>query len=112
MDELKWELLTEIQGRVEAEILRTYFSAYGIEVELFQESLGQRIYPTALDILGNVQIFVAKKDARIARKLLKEYYNPIKRQTRNHHLKVRQRATRMPRNKFLPSTLYQKRKSA
>ena len=36
MDELKWELLTEVQGRLEAELLKTYFGAYGIEV-LFQD---------------------------------------------------------------------------
>ena len=74
MDELKWELLTEIQGRVEAEIFKAYLIANGIEdVELFQESLGQHIYPTALDILGNVQLFVPKEQFEAARQLLQEY---------------------------------------
>jgi hypothetical protein len=75
MDELKWGLLTEVQGRWLADLLKSYFEAYGIDVELFQESLGQHIYPTSLDILGNVQIFVPKEQLEEARQLLEEYYN-------------------------------------
>lgn len=76
MDELKWELLTEVQGRAEAEVLRAYLLASGIEdVELFQEALGQHIYPTTLDILGNVQLFVPKEQAAEAQELLDEYMN-------------------------------------
>jgi hypothetical protein len=75
MDELKWEHLTDVQGRFEADILRAYFEEYGIEIMTFQESLGQNIYPTTLDILGNVQIFVPKEQAENARKLLEEYNN-------------------------------------
>lgn len=76
MDELKWELLTEVQGRAEAEVLKAYLLASGIEdVELFQEALGQHIYPTTLDILGNVQVFVPKEQAAEAQVLLDEYIN-------------------------------------
>ena len=76
MDELKWELLTDVQGRAEADILKAYLLGNGIEdVELFQESLGQHIYPTTLDLLGNVQLFVPKEQIEAARKLLEEYIN-------------------------------------
>jgi len=75
MDELKWELLTEVQGRFNADILKSYFEASGIEVELFQEALGQHIYPTTLDVLGRVEIFVSKEQADAARELLEEYNN-------------------------------------
>ena len=75
MDELKWEHLTDVQGRLQADLLKSYFEAYGIEVELFQEALGQHIFPTNLDLLGNVQLFVSKEDAELARKLLEEYNN-------------------------------------
>ena len=34
---MKWEVLTEVQGRLEAEFLKSYLEAQGIEVELFQE---------------------------------------------------------------------------
>lgn len=73
MDELKWELLTEVQGRLEAELLKTYFEAYGVDVELFQEAVGHHIYPVTVNGLGRVQLFVAKEQAAEARKLLNEY---------------------------------------
>ena len=73
MDELKWELLTEVQGRLEADLLKTYFEAYGIDIELFQEAVGHHIYPVTVDGLGCVQLFVAKEQAEEARKLLEEY---------------------------------------
>ena len=76
MDELTWDLLTDIQGRAEAEVLKAFLIANGIEdVELFQESLGQHIYPSTLDILGNVQIYVPKIQFMEAQELLKEYLN-------------------------------------
>jgi hypothetical protein len=75
MDELKWELLTEVQGRLEAELLKTYFGAYGIDVELFQEAVGHHIYPVTVDGLGYVQLFVSKEQASAAHKLLDEYHN-------------------------------------
>jgi hypothetical protein len=75
MDDLKWELLSEIQGRLEAEFIKSYLEAQSIEVELFQESVGHHIYPVTVDGLGRVQIFVPKEQAREARKLFEEYNN-------------------------------------
>ena len=46
----------------------------GIDSELFQEAAGQ-LFPTTLDILGRVQIFVPKEQASEARKQLDEYLN-------------------------------------
>ncbi|MCL4259979.1 MAG: DUF2007 domain-containing protein, partial [Anaerolineales bacterium] len=68
-EELKWELLTEIQGRWKADIVKAMLDSNGIESELFQESVGS-LYPTSLDMLGRVQIFVSKTDAEAARKLM------------------------------------------
>ena len=73
MDELKWEVLTEVQGRLEAEFIKSYLEAADIDVELFQESVGHHIYPVTIDGLGRVQIFVSKEQAKEARQLLKEY---------------------------------------
>ena len=73
MDELTWEVLAEVQGRLEAEFIKSYLEAQGIEVELFQESIGHHIYPVMVDGLGRVQIFVPKEQAKEARKLLEEY---------------------------------------
>ena len=73
MDDMKWELLTQVQGRLEADLLKTYFSAYGIEVELFQESVGQHVYPVTINGLGRVQLFVSKEQAKEAHELLDAY---------------------------------------
>ena len=73
-DELKWELLTEVQGRWEADIIKAFLAGSGIDSELFQEAAGQ-LFPTTLDILGRVQIFVPKEQVNEARKLLEEYNN-------------------------------------
>jgi hypothetical protein len=75
MDEMKWEVLTEVQGRLEAEFIKSYLEAQGIEVELFQESVGHHIYPVTIDGLGRVQIFVSKEQAAEARQYLDEYNN-------------------------------------
>ena len=76
MDELKWGLLTEVQGRAEADVLKAFLIGNGIDdVELFQETLGQHIYPTNLDLLGIVQMFVPNEQMDNAKKLLEEYIN-------------------------------------
>lgn len=75
MDELKWKMLTEVQGRLEAEFIKSYLEASGIDVELFQESVGHHIYPVTIDGLGRVQIFVPKDQAKDAQQLLDEYIN-------------------------------------
>jgi hypothetical protein len=72
MDELKWELLSELQGGLEAELLKSYFEAYGIDVELFQESIGHHIYPVTVNGLGRVQLFVPKDQTKRAHQLLDE----------------------------------------
>jgi hypothetical protein len=75
MDELKWKILTEVQGRLEAEFIKSYLEAHDIDVELFQESVGHHIYPVTIDGLGRVQIFVSKEQAEAARQLLDDYNN-------------------------------------
>jgi hypothetical protein len=75
MEELKWELLNEVQGRLEAEFIKSYLESQGIEVELFQESIGHHIYPVTVNGLGRVQIFVPKVQAKEARQLYEEYIN-------------------------------------
>ncbi len=76
MDELKWELLTEIQGRWQADIIKAYLAAHGIDSELFQESVAQ-YYPASMDMIGLVQIFVPKEQAPVADKLMKEYLDAL-----------------------------------
>lgn len=74
MDELKYELLTEILGQMEAELLKLYFQSYEIEVELFQEATTLNITTVTF---GRVQVFVEKKNAKKARRVLEEYESKI-----------------------------------
>ncbi len=73
MNGLKWEKLTETNGRMEADILKSYLEAEGVHVELFQEAVGHHIYPVMIDGLGRVQLFVSKEQIAIAKELLAEY---------------------------------------
>lgn len=73
MNELKYALLTEIGGRMQADLLESFLEANGVDVELFQESVGQSIYPINIDALGNVQVFVPKEKMEEAQKLLEEF---------------------------------------
>lgn len=72
MDEMKWEKLAEVFGRLEAEMIKSYLEAAGVPVELFQETIGQLI-PTGLDDFGRVQLFVPKEKLEEARTLFIEY---------------------------------------
>ena len=73
MDELRWELLTEIYGRLEADLLESYLEAHGIDVELIQEAVGRTIYPVTVDGLGLVRVFVPKEKVAEARELLEAF---------------------------------------
>jgi len=71
MDEMKYERLVDIQGRLEASLLESYLEAQGIDVELIQESLGQSSYAVTVNGLGRVQVFVPRAQIDEARELLK-----------------------------------------
>jgi hypothetical protein len=73
MDELKWAKLTEVYGRMDADLIESYLKANGIDVELFQEAVGHNIYPTTIDGLAKIQIFVAKENLDEARKMIERF---------------------------------------
>lgn len=76
MNDLKYELLTEVQGRMEADLIKSYLEAHGIPVEMFQESVGHTAFPVTIDGLGRVQLFVPKEKSRQAHELLDMYQTP------------------------------------
>jgi hypothetical protein len=66
-----WQMLTEVDGRLVAEELKSYLDAYGIPVLLFQEGAGIDAFPVAIgSSLGRVQLFVPQADLTQARELL------------------------------------------
>ena len=75
MNEMKWEKLTEVYGHLEADVIKSFLEAEGVPVELFQEAVGRHIYPTTVDGLARVQLFVPKEKTEDARKLLDAYQN-------------------------------------
>jgi hypothetical protein len=72
MDSLKWELLTEVQGRLEGDLIESYLEAHGIDVELIQEAVGRSVFPVTIDGLGRVQVFVPKEKVEDGRQLLRQ----------------------------------------
>ena len=70
MNEMKWEKLTEIYGRLEADMTKRFLEAEGVPVELFQEAVGHHAFPTTIDGLGRVQLFVPKEKLEEAKTLL------------------------------------------
>jgi len=76
MLKLSWELLLEVQGRLEAELIKSMLEASGIQVELFQEAVGHHVYPVMVDGLGRVQVFVAKEDLSAARHIIAQMQPP------------------------------------
>jgi hypothetical protein len=75
MNEMKWEKLTDVYGRMEADVIKSFLEAEGVPVELFQEAVGRHAFPTTIDGLGRVQIFVPKDKIEEARKLYEAYQN-------------------------------------
>jgi hypothetical protein len=73
METLKYELLIEANGRLEADMIKSYLEAEGIAVEMFQEAVG-RIYAMTIDGLGRVQLFVPKTQIAEARELMEAYH--------------------------------------
>ncbi len=73
MNDMKWEKLTEVYGRLEADVIKSYLEAEGVPVELFQEAVGQHAFPTTIDGLGRVQLFVPKEKITQARELFNMY---------------------------------------
>ena len=67
MDNLKYEKVGEANSRAEAEVVKSFLEAEGIDVELVEESVSHSTFvvPHAL-----VEIFVPKEKAEEALKLL------------------------------------------
>ncbi len=78
MDDMKYELLIELNSRMEADLLKSYLESQDIPVELFQEAVGHSIYPVAITGLGSVQVFVPKEKAKQAKKALGLFLNEKK----------------------------------
>jgi hypothetical protein len=71
MDPLKWCKIAEVQGRLDADLIKSLLEANGIDAELIQEALGHSLIPVAINGLGRVQIFIPKEKVDEALSLLR-----------------------------------------
>ena len=73
MSEDKWELVTEVSGELQANLLRNLLEAQGIKVFLNQEGAG-KAYGLTVGPMGQVQVLVPEKEFQKARQIVDEYY--------------------------------------
>ncbi len=73
MEPFPWQKLTEMQGRLRADLLKSYLEAHGIEATLFQEGVGHWAYPVTIDGLGRVEVFVPSQKIHQAQELLRRF---------------------------------------
>jgi hypothetical protein len=73
MSDENWEVVLEVSGELQADLLRNLLEAQGIEVFLNQEGAG-RAYGLTVGPLGEVQIMVPEHQSQEARQILDDYY--------------------------------------
>jgi hypothetical protein len=76
MTEEQWEVLDEISGSIDAEIIRGMLEAKDIPVILSQEGAGRAIGLT-IGSLGETQILVPKSKMTNAQEVLDEFYKSL-----------------------------------
>jgi hypothetical protein len=69
----KWELITEVPGELQADLLRNLLEAQGIQVFLNQEGAG-RAYGLTVGPMGEVQVLVPSHQSQEARKIVEDYF--------------------------------------
>ena len=72
MPDETWEIVAEVYGEIQAEMLRGLLEAQGIPVTLNQEGAG-RAYGLNVGPLGMVQIMVPSHHSLEARQVLEDY---------------------------------------
>ncbi len=72
MTKRQWVEITKIYGSVQAELLRGFLEAQGIEVLLSQEGAAKAI-GLNVGAMGDTQLLVPAEDEEGARKLLQQY---------------------------------------
>ena len=70
----QWEVVIEVAGALQAELIRGLLEAQQIEVVLSQEGIGH-VYATTVGAFGRVQLLVPVKDVPRAKEILNHYYS-------------------------------------
>ncbi len=69
----RFVVVETVYGRTEAEFLRSFLQARGVQCEISQEAAGS-IYPATIGSLARVEILVPSRQGKAARQALKEYH--------------------------------------
>lgn len=73
MSQDKWQVLDNVTGSVQAEVLKGFLEAQGIEVILSQEGIGESVFPVSIGPLSEIQILVRADQLQDAQKIMSEY---------------------------------------
>lgn len=73
MSEEHWQVIDEIGGDFQAEILRGLLEAQGIQVLLSQEGIAHFAYSLSVGPLSTVQILVPTSQVEAALEILEDY---------------------------------------
>ena len=75
-EDLKLKELHKVWGPVEADVIKSFLESNGISC-LLRGKVVQSVHPFSADGLGEIKIFVSKKDYALAKKLLKNKQGDI-----------------------------------
>lgn len=67
-----YKLLTKVYGAADAEMIKLFLEAAGVEVLIAQESLGKSLYPVTIGKLAEAKVFVLVEDEERALALLRD----------------------------------------
>lgn len=67
-----YKLLTKVYGSADAEMIKLFLEAAGLEVLIAQESLGKTLYPVTIGKMAEAKVFVLAEDEERAQVLLRE----------------------------------------
>jgi hypothetical protein len=70
-EELQLKEVHKVWGPVEADVIKSFLESHGISC-LLRGKVVQSVHPFSADGLGEIKIFVSKKDYALAKKLLKD----------------------------------------
>ena len=74
MREENWKVIDEVDGELQAEILRGLLEAQGIQVLLSQEGIGHFAFSVTVGPLSTVQILVPTSQVEAAMAIMDDYH--------------------------------------
>ena len=77
MNKRNYQLVWKAAGDLDAQILKNYLDSFGIEVLLYEESIGKTFGFTSAP-LGEVEVYVPNAQAEVAIEIISKLYDSKK----------------------------------